>query len=35
MRLKNPKTLRRCQENLQPRMFELQFLKTPTFPIAL
>ena len=28
MSLKNPKTLRKCQENLQPQMPELQFLRT-------
>ena len=27
MSLKNPKTLRKCEENLQPQMPELQFLK--------
>ena len=25
MSLKNPKTLRKCQESLQPQIFELQF----------
>ena len=24
---KNPKTIRKCQQNLQPQMSELQFLK--------
>ena len=28
MSLKNPKALRKCRENLQPQMPELQFLKT-------
>ena len=27
MSLKNPKTLRKCQENLGPQMTEQQFLK--------
>ena len=27
MSLKNPKTLRKCEENLQPQMSELQFFK--------
>ena len=27
MSLKNSKTLRKCEENLQPQMSELQFLK--------
>ena len=27
MNLKNPKILRKCKENLQPQMSELQFLK--------
>ena len=27
MSLKNPKTLRKCEGNLQPQMPELQFLK--------
>ena len=27
MSLKNPKTLRKCEESLQPQMPELQFLK--------
>ena len=31
VRLKNPKTLRQCQENLQPQMAELQFLKNDDF----
>ena len=35
MSLKNTKTLRKCQENLQPQMPELQFLKTLIFPRAL
>ena len=35
MSLKNPKTLRRCKENLQPQMPELQFSKTLIFPRAL
>ena len=35
MSLKNPKTLRKCQENSQPQMPELQFLKTLDFPGAL
>ena len=34
MSLKNPKTLRKCQENLQPQMPELQILKTLIFPRA-
>ena len=33
--LKNPKTLRKCYENLQPKMPELQFLKTLIFPRSL
>ena len=35
MSLKTSKTLRKFQENLQPQMPELQFLKTLTFPRAL
>ena len=35
MRLKKPKTLRKCQENLQPQMPMLNFLKTLIFPRAL
>ena len=35
MSLKNPKTLRKCKENLQPQMPELQFLKMLIFPSAL
>ena len=36
MSLKNPKTLRKCEENLQPQMpVELQFLETLIFPRAL
>ena len=35
MSLKNPKTLRKCKENLQPQLSELQFLKTQIFPKAL
>ena len=35
MSLKNPKTLRKCQENLQPQMPMLQYLKTLIFPRAL
>ena len=35
MSLKNPKTLRKSKENLQPQMSELQFLKTLIFPRAL
>ena len=35
MSLKNPKTLSKCLENLQPQMPELQFLKTLNFPSAL
>ena len=35
MSLKNPKTLRKCQENLQPQMPMLQNLKTLIFPRAL
>ena len=31
MSLKNPKTLRKCSENLQPQTTELQFLKTLNF----
>ena len=34
MSLKNPKTLRKCYENLQPQMPQ-QFLKTLVFPMAL
>ena len=34
MNLKNLKTLRKCEENLQPQMPELQFLKTLIFPRA-
>ena len=33
--LKHPITLRKCYENLQPQMSELQILKTLTFPRAL
>ena len=32
MSLKNPKTLRKYEENLQPQMPELQFIKTLIFP---
>ena len=32
---KNPKTLRKCSENLQPQMIELEFLKTMIFPGVL
>ena len=35
MSLKNPKPLRKCYENLQPQMPELQFLKTLVFPRPL
>ena len=35
MSLKNQKTLRRCWENLQPHIPELQFLKTLIFPRVL
>ena len=35
MRLRNPKTLRKCEENLQCQMPELQFLKMLFFPGAL
>ena len=35
MSFKNPKTLRKYLENLQPQMPELQFLKTLIFPEAL
>ena len=35
MRLKNPKTYRKCYENLQPQMHESKFLKTLIFPRAL
>ena len=35
MSLKNPKTLRKCYENLQPQMSVLQFLKTLGFLRAL
>ena len=35
MSLKKPKTLRKCEENLQPQMPEVQFLKTLVFPRAL
>ena len=31
----NPKTLRKCEKNLQPQMLELQFLKMLIFPRAL
>ena len=31
MSLKNPKTLTKCEENLQPQMAEAQFLKTLIF----
>ena len=32
MSRKNPKTLRKCEENLQPQMPELQFLKRDCIP---
>ena len=32
MSLKNPKIVRKFEENLQPQMPELQFLKTLIFP---
>ena len=32
---KNPKTLRKCSENLQPQMPEVQFLKTLIFTRTL
>ena len=35
MSLKNPQTLRKCLENLQPQMSELKFLGTLIFPIVL
>ena len=35
MNLQNPKTLRKCEENLQPQLSELQFLKALIFPRAL
>ena len=35
MSLKNPKNLRKCEENLQPQIPELQFLKTLIFLRAL
>ena len=35
MNFKDPKTLRRCRENLQPQMAGLQFLITSIFPRAL
>ena len=35
MSLKNAKTSRKCSENLQPRMPELQFLQTLIVPRAL
>ena len=35
MSLTNAKTLRKCYENLQPQMPELQFSKTLFFPRAL
>ena len=35
MSLKNSKTLRKCWENLQPQVLELQFLKTLIFLRAL
>ena len=35
MSLKNPETLRKCEENLPPQVSELQFLNALGFPIAL
>ena len=35
MSLKNPKTLRKCSENLQPQMPEVQFLKNADFTLEL
>ena len=35
MSLKNPKTLRKCYENLQPQVPELQFLKMLIVPRVL
>ena len=35
MSLKIPKILRKCYENLQPKMSEQEFLKTQIFPRAL
>ena len=35
MNLENPKTLRKCSENLQPQIPELQFSETPNFLRAL
>ena len=35
MCVKNPKTLRKCEENLQLQMNELKLLKTLIFAIAL
>ena len=35
MGFKTPKTLRKCHENLQPQMPELQFSKTLILPIAI
>ena len=33
MSLKNPKTLRKCSENVQPQMPDLKYLKTVIFLI--
>ena len=35
MSLKIPETVRKCSENLQPQMSELQFLKTLIFAKAM
>ena len=35
MSLKNPKTLRKCSENLQPQITQLQFSQTMIVPRAL
>ena len=35
MSLKNPKTLRKCLENIGSQMPEFQFLKTLIFPRAI
>ena len=34
MSLKNPQTLRKCSENLQPQMPELQFLKASSLKVT-
>ena len=35
MSLKNPKTFRKCQENVRPQIPELEFLKTLIFTRVL